>query len=89
VRPAKAILKGERQIAARLPKLIDKLIALGEAEKPSLGALKYLCDRVMGRPCSVNELPPATACSDKELLERARSVLGHGSLEQSRPASSN
>jgi hypothetical protein len=74
--PAEAIVDAEQRIADRLPILIDRLFELAEGPEPNLGAIKYLVDRVMGKPPSVHDLPPATGCTDQELVERAREVLG-------------
>jgi hypothetical protein len=46
------------------------MMNLATADDPHFGALKYLIDRVMGKAVSVNDLPPATACTDAEMVER-------------------
>jgi hypothetical protein len=73
--PAEAIVDAEQRIAQRLPALIDRLFALAEAETPNFRALKYLVDRVMGRPVTANDLLPTTACTDAELIERTKEAL--------------
>jgi hypothetical protein len=45
---ATAIAKAEKQIADRLPDLVDKLLDL--AEEGDIKALCYAMDRVMGKP---------------------------------------
>src|SRR5947209_19480465 len=79
--PAAAIADAEQRIAERLPILIERLFELADTGVPNLGAIKYLLDRVMGRPPSVHDLPPATGCTYEELIERAKRLLAAEQLE--------
>lgn len=80
------IQQAEEKIADRLPWVVDKLLELAEGvavekitptgvpivyqQPPDLGALKYLADRIMGKPTErrVHEFPkPLDEMSDDEL----------------------
>lgn len=68
---AGAIAKAEKRIADKLPWVVDKLLELGEGvvvqemgltgpfvyqKPPDRDALKYLADRIMGKPTERHEL---------------------------------
>ena len=53
---ARPIARAEKQIADRLPELIDNMLALASGDPPDRPANEYLINRILGKPIERQEI---------------------------------
>jgi hypothetical protein len=53
---ARPIARAEKQIADRLPELIDNMLALASGDPPDRQANEYLINRILGKPTERQEI---------------------------------